>query len=136
MPSEIGNVTALKHLHLDNDNVNGTITSESWNLKSLIDLSLNDNHTQGNVSLSFCSLSNLRRTLNDVWLCPGLKADSATYCQHAVLCTDDLLVAMEEPKKFVQEEIGERFNAKEKSISPPSQCLGNKVALAELESDA
>ena len=40
---------------------------------------------------------------------------------------------MEEPEKFLREELGKRFTLKEKSIGPPEQYLGNKVSLVTLE---
>ena len=70
----------------------------------------------------------------DVWIRPGVKADGTQYYEYVLLYTDDLLVIMEEPERFIREEIGERFTIKEKSIGPPSQYLGNKVSHVQLDS--
>ena len=40
---------------------------------------------------------------------------------------------MDEPEKFLREELRKRFTLKEKSISPPEQYLGNKVSLVTLK---
>ena len=69
----------------------------------------------------------------DVWIRPGTKSDGTTYWQYVLLYTDDILAIMEEPEKFLREELGQRFTLKEKSIGPPTQYLGNKVSEVELE---
>ena len=40
---------------------------------------------------------------------------------------------MEEPERFLRDELGNYFTLKEKSIGPPTQYLGNKVNLVTLE---
>ena len=55
------------------------------------------------------------------------------YYQCVLLYTDDILAIMEEPERFLREELGKRFTLKEKSIGPPEQYLGNKVSLVTLE---
>ena len=64
----------------------------------------------------------------DVWFRPGTRSDGTEYWQYALLYTDDILAIMEEPEKFLREELGARFTLKEKSIGPPSQYLRNKVS--------
>ena len=69
----------------------------------------------------------------DTWLRPALKSNGVEYYQHVLLCTDDILAIVEEPERFLREELGKRFALKEKSIGPPDQYLGNKVSLVTLE---
>ena len=69
----------------------------------------------------------------DVWIRPGTKADGSAYWQYVLLYTDDILAIMEEPEKYIREELGTYFTIKEKSIGPPTQYLGNKVSLVDLE---
>ena len=40
---------------------------------------------------------------------------------------------MEEPEKFLREDLGNYFTLMEKLIGPPTQYLGNKVSLITLE---
>ena len=40
---------------------------------------------------------------------------------------------MEEPERFLPDELGNVFTLKEKSIVPPTQYLGNKVSKVTLE---
>ena len=40
---------------------------------------------------------------------------------------------MEEPERFLHDELGNVFTLKEKSIGPPTQYLGNKVSQVTLE---
>jgi len=72
----------------------------------------------------------------DVWLRPALKSNGIEYYQYVLLYTDDILAVMEEPERFLREELGKRFTLKEKSIGPPDQYLGNKVSLVTLENGA
>ena len=44
----------------------------------------------------------------EVWIRPALKSDGVEYYQHVLLYTDDILAIMEEPEKFLREEIGKR----------------------------
>ena len=69
----------------------------------------------------------------DVWFRPGTKDDGTTYWQYVLLYTDDILAIMEEPEKFLREELGKRFTLKEASIGPPTQYLGNKVSEVTLD---
>ena len=41
----------------------------------------------------------------DVWLCPALKADGTKYYQYVLLYSDDILAIMEEPERFICEEL-------------------------------
>lgn len=68
----------------------------------------------------------------DVWFRPGTRDDGTEYWQYALLYTDDILAIMEQPEKFLREELGVRFTIKEKSIGPPTQYLGNKVSQVTL----
>jgi hypothetical protein len=69
----------------------------------------------------------------DVWFRPGTRDDGTKYWQYALLYVDDILAIMEEPEKFLREELGVRFTIKEKSIGPPTQYLGNKVSEVTME---
>ena len=69
----------------------------------------------------------------DVWMRPGTKADGTTYWQYVLLYVDDILAIMEEPEKFIKDELGNKFTIKPKSIGPPSQYLGNKVSEVTLD---
>ena len=68
----------------------------------------------------------------DVWLRPSIRSDGSKYYQYVLLYTDDILSIMEDPERFIREELGKRFTIKEKSIGPPTQYLGNKVSRVEL----
>ena len=68
----------------------------------------------------------------DVWFRPSNKADGTRYYQYVLLYTDDILAIMEEPERFLRDELGNCFTLKEKSIGPPTQYLGNKVSLVTL----
>ena len=69
----------------------------------------------------------------DVWLRPAIKSDGTRYYQYVLLYTDDILAVMEEPEKFLREELGNYFTLKGKSIGPPTQYLGNKVSKVTLD---
>ena len=69
----------------------------------------------------------------DVWFRISVREDGTRYYQYVLLYTDDILVVMENPEKFLREEFGNLFSLKQKSIGPPSQYLGNKVNLVTLE---
>ena len=40
---------------------------------------------------------------------------------------------MEEPERFLRDELGNIFTLKEKSIGPPTQYFGNKVSQVTME---
>ena len=61
---------------------------------------------------------------SDVRVRPDLNVNGVKYHQHVLLCTDGVLAIVEEPERFIREEIGKRFTLKEKSIGSPEQCLG------------
>ena len=69
----------------------------------------------------------------DVWMRVSVRADGSKYYQYVLLYTDDILVIMEKPERFLREEFGKLFSLKSKTIGPPSQYLGNKVKLVTLE---
>ena len=52
----------------------------------------------------------------DIWLRPAIKSNGTRYDQYVLLYTDDILAIMEEPEKFLREELGNYFTPKEKSI--------------------
>ena len=49
-----------------------------------------------------------------VWMRPWTKADGTDYWQYVLLYTDAIIDVMEEPEKFLREEVGKRFTLKEK----------------------
>ena len=69
----------------------------------------------------------------DVWLRPATKSDGTTYYQYVLLYTNDILAVMEEPERFLRDELGKLFTLKEKSIGPPTQYLGNKISKVTLD---
>ena len=69
----------------------------------------------------------------DVWFRSSVRKDGTRYYQYVLLYTDDILVIMEQPEKFLRQEFGNLFYLKEKSIGTPSQYLGNKVTQVTLE---
>ncbi len=69
----------------------------------------------------------------DVWMRPGMKKDGTKYWQYVLLYTDDILAIMEEPEKFLKEEMDNFFTLKPSSIGPPKQYLGNKVSQVDLD---
>ena len=69
----------------------------------------------------------------DVWLRPATKLDGTSYYQYVLLYTDDILAIMEEPERFLRDELGKLFTLKEKSIGPPTQYLGNKMSEVTLD---
>jgi len=73
------------------------------------------------------------KTDPDVWMRVSVRADGSSYYQYVLLYTDDILVIIEKPERFLQEEFGKLFSLKSKTIGPPSQYLGNKVKLVTLE---
>ncbi len=72
----------------------------------------------------------------DVWLRDGLRADGSKYWEYVLLYTDDILAIMEEPEKFLREEMDNIFTLKPNSIKPPTHYLGNKVSQVELANGA
>ena len=58
----------------------------------------------------------------------GTKSYGTEYWKYVILYTDDILAVMEEPEKFLREEVGKRFTLKQKSIGTPTQYIGNKVS--------
>jgi len=57
----------------------------------------------------------------EVWMRVSVRADGSRYYQYVLLYTDDILVIMAKPERFLQEEFGKLFSLKSKSIGPPSQ---------------
>ena len=56
----------------------------------------------------------------DVWIRPSIKADGTDYYQYVLLYTDDILAIMEEPERFIRNELSKCFVVKEKSIGKPT----------------
>ena len=50
----------------------------------------------------------------DVWMQTGTRFYGAEYWQYVLLYTDAIIDVMEEPEKFLREEVGKRFTLKEK----------------------
>ena len=69
----------------------------------------------------------------DIWFRPALKADGVEYYQYVLLYCDDILAIMEDPERFIREELDARFVVKPKSIGQPTQYLGNKVSQVTME---
>ena len=59
IPSEIGNLTNLEYLRLDNNQLTGEIPPEIGNLTNLTHLYLNSNELTGEIPESICELTNL-----------------------------------------------------------------------------
>ena len=55
----------------------------------------------------------------DVWFCPVTKANGIAYYQYVLIYTDDILAIIEEPERFLRDELGNVFTLKEDSIKPP-----------------
>ena len=64
IPSEIGNLTSLRDLELDDNQLSGTIPSEIGNLTSLRDLELDDNQLSGTIPSEIGNLT----SLSTLWL--------------------------------------------------------------------
>ena len=69
----------------------------------------------------------------DVWFRPSTKSDGTDYYQYVLIYTDDILSIMEEPERFLCDELGNVFTPEENSIGPPTQYLGNKVSQVTLK---
>jgi hypothetical protein len=59
IPTEIGNLSNLRHLNLDSNKLSGNIPSELGNLTELHDLDLSDNQLMGSIPTSFTNLINM-----------------------------------------------------------------------------
>ena len=73
------------------------------------------------------------KTDPDVWFRLSTKSDGTHYYQYVLIYTDDILAIMEDPERFLRDELGNVFTLKEKSIGQPTQYLGNKVSQVTLE---
>ena len=69
----------------------------------------------------------------NVWFRPSTKSDGTDYYQYVLIYTDDILEIMEEPERFLCDELGNVSTLKEKSIGQPTQYLGNNVSQVTLE---
>jgi hypothetical protein len=69
----------------------------------------------------------------DVWFRPATHSNGSEYYQYVLLYTDDILAIMEEPERFIRDELDRRFVVKPKSIGKPTQYLGNKVSVVKLD---
>ena len=45
----------------------------------------------------------------DVWFRPSIKSDGTDYYQYVLIYTDDILAIMEEPERFLRDELGSVF---------------------------
>lgn len=62
-----------------------------------------------------------------------MKPNNVEYYQYILLYTGNILAVMEEPKRFLEEELSKHFTLKENSIGKPKQYLGNKVSQVKLD---
>ena len=74
-----------------------------------------------------------RKAHLDVWLRPALKVNGVEYYQYILLYTGNILAIMEEPERFLREDLSKWLTLKEKSIGSPEQYLENKVWQVTLE---
>ena len=71
----------------------------------------------------------------DFWMKPASKPDGTEYYQYVICYVDDVTVAMENPKEFM-DELGRRFTLKDGSVKEPDMYVGADVKkwyIAELE---
>ena len=62
----------------------------------------------------------------DFWMKPASKLDGTEYYQYVICYVDDVAVAMENPKEFM-DELGRRFTLKDRSVKEPDMYLGADV---------
>ena len=48
----------------------------------------------------------------DVWFRPSTKSDGTDYYQYVLIYTNDILEIMEEPERFLRDELGDVFTLK------------------------
>jgi len=70
IPSEIGNLTSLLTLRLENNQLRGEIPPEIGNLTNVWDLRLSSNQLTGEIPIEICSLRDSSPLLNNNQLCP------------------------------------------------------------------
>ena len=63
----------------------------------------------------------------NVWMRPAIKANDQEHFECVLLCTDDVLVALENPKNTIRRQIGKYFHVMPNSIGSPSLHLGGGV---------
>ena len=69
----------------------------------------------------------------DVQLWPSLKSNGFQFYQNVLISTDTALLMMEEPERFLREELKRRFTLKEKPIGSTDQYFGGKGSQVALE---
>ena len=62
----------------------------------------------------------------DFWMKPASKPDGTEYYQYVICYVDNVAVAMENPKEFM-DELGRRFTLKEGSVKEPDMYLGANI---------
>ena len=48
----------------------------------------------------------------DVWFRPSIKSDGTDYYQYVLIYTNNILEIMEEPERFLRDELGDVFTLK------------------------
>ena len=70
----------------------------------------------------------------DVWMPESVLKDEVTkYYEYVLLSTDDCVVISNFGEDVLRNEIGKYFSLKESSIGAPTQYLGGKLHMVELE---
>ena len=70
IPSEIGNLTNLTELRLEDNKLTGEIPSEIGNLTNLTQLSLHSNQLSGQIPSEICNIGDSSPSLYNNKLCP------------------------------------------------------------------
>ena len=70
----------------------------------------------------------------DVWMRPSVRKDGVTkYYEYVLLYTDNCLVISDRGEDVLRNEIGKYFSLKKSSIGPPTQYLGGRLRMVELD---
>ena len=72
----------------------------------------------------------------DLWMRKTIKENGTEYWEYVLLYVDDALCVSTDPESVLTDEIGRYFRIKDKSVGPPSICLGNKVSKVTLDNGA
>ena len=83
--------------------------------------------------MKFLGFTSLRAD-PDVWTRESVREDGITdYQEYVILYTYDCLVIRYQGKAVLRNEMGKYFSLKESSIGTPTQYLGGKLRMVELE---